>query len=125
MLDILKFLKNNPYPNDKQFHKYAEAQGLDPDKAEKEAYSIISTFASGGEANKKGISFKDVDPKQLKRGIEVEYEHVDKKSPYAKLMAARIALDHLAEIDDYYTRLDKMEKEAGVDESLRYYILNY
>ena len=123
MIDILKFLKNNPYPDDKQFHKYAESQGMDPDEAEAEAYKIISTFATGGKAKEKGVTFNDVSPKELELGIKVEYEHVDKKSPYAKLMASRIALDHLAEIDDYYTRLDKMEKEAGVDESIRYYIL--
>ena len=29
-------------------------------------------------------------------------------------MARRIALDHLAEISDYYTRLKKMEAEAGI-----------
>jgi hypothetical protein len=30
-------------------------------------------------------------------------------------VAERIALDHLAEIPDYYTRLLAMEKEAGIE----------
>lgn len=49
-------------------------------------------------------------------GINVEYEHLDKNSPFAKFMAERIALDHLAEMPDYYTKLAKMEGEGGVEE---------
>lgn len=45
--------------------------------------------------------------KELKRGISVESEHTT-----SKLVAKLIAKDHLEEIPDYYTRLDKMEKEA-------------
>ena len=50
---------------------------------------------------------KTVDPKQLKRGIEVEYEHTNNPK-----LSKQIALDHLKEIPDYYTRLDKMEEKA-------------
>ena len=46
---------------------------------------------------------------QLKKGIEIEMEHSDNVE-----FAKRIAKDHLDEIPDYYTRLVKMEKEAGV-----------
>jgi hypothetical protein len=63
-----------------------------------------------GKAYDEGITEKDVDPKELAMGIDVEKEHTDNPE-----LAKRIALDHLAEIPDYYTRLDKMEKEAGVD----------
>jgi len=45
--------------------------------------------------------------KQLKMGIEVEKEH----TPDPK-MAQEIAMDHLTEFPDYYTRLAKMEKEG-------------
>jgi len=48
--------------------------------------------------------------KELKLGIKIELEHTNKKE-----IAKEIALDHLSEIPDYYTRLVKMEKEAGVD----------
>lgn len=58
------------------------------------------------------LTDKDVDPGQLKRGIEVEKEHTDDPE-----IAKKIALDHLAEISDYYTRLDKMEKEAKKSKS--------
>jgi len=54
-----------------------------------------------------------ISKEQLKMGIEIEYEHTDDRKT-----AAKIALDHLKEIPDYYTRLVKMEKEAGVQESI-------
>ena len=63
-----------------------------------------------GYADQMGISEKDVDPAQLKMGIEVELEH----SP-SRQIAKKIALDHLAEIPDYYTRLEKMEYEGKRD----------
>lgn len=46
---------------------------------------------------------------ELKKGIKVEQEHTDNAE-----MAKEIALDHLAELPDYYTRLDDMESEAGL-----------
>ena len=58
-------------------------------------------------AKEKGITEKDVCPKQLAMGIEVEYEHTDNPD-----VAKTIALDHLAEIPDYYTRLLRMEEAA-------------
>ena len=63
-----------------------------------------------GEAHEKGVTENDVDPKELAMGIKVEKEHTDNP-----VLAKRIALDHLAEIPDYYTRLDKMERDAGVE----------
>ena len=47
------------------------------------------------------------DPEQLAMGIEIEFEHTNDQE-----IAKQIALDHLAEIPDYYTRLKKMEDEA-------------
>jgi hypothetical protein len=41
---------------------------------------------------------------QLKKGIEIELEHTTNRA-----MAKEIALDHLNEMPDYYTKLDKME----------------
>ena len=42
---------------------------------------------------------------QLKLGIKVELEHTTDKK-----VAEEIALDHLSELPDYYTKLQKMEK---------------
>jgi len=58
-------------------------------------------------ANKFKVSIQKID-KELSMGIKIEMEHVNTKS-----MAKEIAMDHLVEIPDYYTRLKKMEKEAG------------
>jgi len=83
----------------------------------KEAQSTVlrdPAFWEKGRANEKGITEKDVNLDELVMGIEVEKEHTS--SPE---MAKRIALDHLAELPDYYTRLRKMEdegkKELGLD----------
>lgn len=45
--------------------------------------------------------------RQLNMGVKVEMEHTD----YPEV-AKRIALDHLVEIPDYYTRLNRMEDDA-------------
>jgi hypothetical protein len=45
--------------------------------------------------------------KQLKMGIPIEHEHTKNKT-----LATNIALQHLEEIPDYYTRLKKMEASA-------------
>lgn len=51
---------------------------------------------------------KDVDPKQLAKGVRVEKEHTRNRD-----LAREIALDHLTEMGDYYTRLEKVEKKAS------------
>jgi hypothetical protein len=58
-----------------------------------------------GITDKKGITEKNVDSKELKMGIKVEMEHTINKE-----LAKKIALDHLAENPKYYTRLKKIEK---------------
>jgi len=60
-----------------------------------------------GMADKKGFTEQDADFEQLRQGILIEMEHT--KDPN---VAKKIAIDHLSEISDYYTRLAKMEKEA-------------
>jgi len=47
------------------------------------------------------------DQKELAMGIKIEHEHTNEDE-----IAKRIAKDHLSEIPDYYTRLEKMESEA-------------
>jgi hypothetical protein len=60
------------------------------------------------------------DADQLRRGMNVELEHglhdlrtnVTDDDPH---VTAKIALAHLHEFPDYYTRLEQMEKEAEAD----------
>ena len=64
-----------------------------------------------------GIKWKKFNIGQFRIGMEVELEHGTIKKPTDVsndhlLTTAKIALAHLNEIPDYYTRLLKMEKEA-------------
>lgn len=53
--------------------------------------------------------------KQLKKGIKIEMEHTTDKGE-----AEIIALHHLEEIPNYYTRLSKMEGKAEMKEAKKY-----
>jgi hypothetical protein len=106
--EILKFFAANPDPTDTQFHGWAESEDVDVHKAEEYAYELAHKFAlfqTGGRWNETGEP--EADSKELEMGIQVEYEHTSDKET-----AKRIALDHLAEFPDYYTRLAKMEREG-------------
>jgi hypothetical protein len=107
---LIEFFSTNPDPSDESFHKLAEDNGIEPDELEAEAYKLATEFVSflgNGKARGAGFTEQDADPEQLKMGVEVEKEHTTNEDT-----AKRIALDHLAEISDYYTRLKKMEDEA-------------
>jgi len=63
------------------------------------------------------INWKEIDLSEFTRGLNVELEH-GSKDPQTNVtgndgkLTGEIALAHLKEIPDYYTRLDKMEKDA-------------
>ena len=63
--------------------------------------------ANPGRAKKLGVRPSDVDPKELARGTKHELEHTDSRK-----VAARIALEHLAEDEHYYEHLDAMERST-------------
>ena len=54
---------------------------------------------------------KKFDREQFIKGFEIEQEHADTTGNNV-ITIAKIALDHLKEFPDYYTRLIKMEKAA-------------
>ncbi len=64
-----------------------------------------------------GIDWLKFDVKQFRVGLDVELEH-GTRDPRTNvtddddIMTGKIALAHLNEFSDYYTRLEKMEKEA-------------
>ncbi|MCL5410845.1 MAG: hypothetical protein M1324_03250 [Patescibacteria group bacterium] len=65
-----------------------------------------------------GVDWSKFDVEQFRMGLDVELEHglVDPQTNVTNddpIMTGKIALAHLNEIADYYTRLNKMEKEAG------------
>jgi hypothetical protein len=66
---------------------------------------------------KLGIDWSKWDVEQFRRGMDVELEHgtQDPKTNVTNddpLITGKIALAHLNEFPDYYTRLDEMEEEA-------------
>lgn len=71
--------------------------------------------------DKIGIDWNKFDSEEFYKGIHVELEHntKDPKTNAAKtiLDVGRVALAHLEEIPDYYTRLLKMEEEAKKESS--------
>jgi len=71
----------------------------------KKNIKILKDMLSGGLGDK--LKPEDVDPDELAMGIEVEMEHTTDRE-----IAQEIAIDHLAEIKDYYSRLKRMEEEA-------------
>ena len=63
------------------------------------------------------IKWDKFDVEQFRMGMDVELEHGTENSVTNVtgdniLTTGKIALAHLNEFPDYYTRLDKMEKEA-------------
>lgn len=63
------------------------------------------------------IDWSEFDVEQFRMGLDVELEHgfVDSHTNVTNddpIMTSKIALAHLNEFSDYYTRLEKMEREA-------------
>ena len=64
-----------------------------------------------------GINWSEVDLEQFRMGLEVELEHgvrnvVTNVTNDDLVLTGKIALAHLMELPDYYTRLMRMEEEA-------------
>ncbi len=126
---VANYLEENNIPYNEINHYKYQPDGCNPgkpiadfyidDKAIrfqnwKQVLSDIKRIKSEGSINneesligKHNGTEKDVDPEQLELGIRIEMEHTNDKS-----VAKAIALDHLNEISDYYSRLIKMGKEA-------------
>jgi hypothetical protein len=66
-----------------------------------------------------GVDFKEFDVEQFRMGLAVELEHGSMWGDETNVtgddttITGKIVWAHLKEIPDYYTRLQKMEEEAG------------
>lgn len=66
-----------------------------------------------------GIDFNEFDIEQFRMGLAVELEHGSMWGDETNVtgddttVTGKIVWAHLKEITDYYTRLQKMEEEAG------------
>lgn len=98
---LIEFLKKNPRPEDGKIHAFAEQNGLQPDQLEEMIYAILTDFLTGGKSKGK-IAVNN--PDQLKKGMAVEMEHCNNK-----MIAAKIASDHITEDPKYYDKLAAME----------------
>lgn len=64
-----------------------------------------------------GVDWERIPLEEFRRGLSVELEH-GAHDPQTNVtnddlvVTAKIALAHLKEFPDYYTRLEKMEREA-------------
>lgn len=64
-----------------------------------------------------GIDWSEVDLEEFRMGLEVELEH-GTRDPETnvtnddEILTGKIALAHIREFPDYYTRLEELEKEA-------------
>jgi len=66
---------------------------------------------------KLGVTWKKFDVEQFRMGLDVELEHglVDPHTNVTDddpLITGKVALAHLNEFPDYYTRLEEMEEEG-------------
>jgi hypothetical protein len=110
ILDVIEFLHDQPNPKDSDLHAWAEDSGFEVDDVDEKVYTLASAlvqFLHDGKAVDSGFTEDDADSDELKMGIKIEMEHTSNP-----VMAKRIALDHLSEIPDYYTRLVKLEEDA-------------
>jgi len=113
---IIEFFATTDSPTDEQIHNLAKKHKVNTHVFERNIYELLSSFLYNGRYNEETRDGKEIDinKQELSNGIKIEMEHTDSK-PVAK----RIALDHLAEFPDYYTRLAKMEKEAETKTEVR------
>ncbi len=64
----------------------------------------VKTYTPAEIAKKHGVSINQIN-KELKMGIKIEFEHTKNRE-----LSREIALDHLLEMPNYYSKLEKMEK---------------
>lgn len=115
---IINMFRAVDKPADGVIHQQAKVLGLEPSVLEENIYLLLSDILRGrpneivGKHNERPDS--DFDAGELTAGIKIEYEHTNDAA-----IAKAIAKDHLAEISDYYTRLAKMEAEAGITDAVK------
>ena len=71
--------------------------------------SLTADWMSQG--RKMGVDFTRIDPREWVRGCDHELEHYNTVDGNPRMIAG-IALDHLSEDPDYYTKIDRL-REAG------------
>lgn len=88
--------------------------------AEKKQFTTIQAREVG---EKLGVDWSRFNVEQFRMGLNVELEHglINPSTDVtgdAPILTGKIALAHLNEFADYYTRLNKMEAAANKESSL-------
>lgn len=85
-------------------------RGATPEKAVTDAEATMARWvrSNPGRAKKLGLKAEDFNQQQLAIGTKHELEHTDNAQ-----LAQQIAMDHLAEDENYYTKLAAMERKRG------------
>ena len=89
------FKKREKPPEDFEVHEFAKSLAIPHDELENHIYILLHTMIKKAPGKHKHIPDSQLNPAQLKMGIEVEYEHTD-----CPKLAKEIAKDHLVEIKD-------------------------
>ena len=84
--------------------KWSSKQGSPmTENSGKEILSDVKTYSPEFLAKKHNVPLEQIKD-ELKKGIQIEFEHT-----LSRKLSKEIALDHLLELPDYYTKLEKME----------------
>jgi len=123
---IIQLFKHSDKLTVKDIQEFAEKFNLNKNQIDNVIYSLLIQFIKDLQNGTylKGKRFRDTNFKpneqQLEIGIEVEMEHT--KNPN---IAEGIALDHLIEIPDYYSRLIKaglVDEQNALDLYKEYFV---
>lgn len=103
---VLSYFRDSKKPTTVDIDKLSIKLGVPKEQLYDSIFDLLSEFST---KIGRHVSTKDenVDANELAMGIKVESEHTD-----SEYIARLIALDHLSELKDYYSRLAEMEKTA-------------
>jgi hypothetical protein len=103
--EVMLFFRENPSAPRQDFLALDKALGITREELENLEFELCKSLCSkiGKHVNHGN---EDVDQDELQKGIEHELEHTNDE-----YIARLIALDHLSEMPDYYTKLSAVDKD--------------
>lgn len=102
---VYDFFSNKKGIKDIDVHAFADSLKVEHSDVENVVYKLLNDFLAYGRWNDEGNP--EVDAEELNMALKVETEHSGND-----LIKRRIALDHLAECKNYYSRLAEMEMDC-------------
>jgi len=96
----LGYLQSDPNPTGESLALLAQLSGYTLEEVHREVFAIAAEMAAFLASGRHTELNQEPDPEQVRQGMEIEKEHTSNA-----LIAQKIALDHLVEHPDYYTKL--------------------